>query len=101
MTKFHGRMVLFFTILNSKVPLPLMPHAEFQHTYMNLLYLLLLAMAAFMHQVQFETIGAIFQRSTHLVSCFQLLTVAAERHSTHNGCFDMTIPHYGPLDQVI
>ena len=57
-TKFHGRMALFFTILNSKVPLPLMPHAEFQHTYMNLLYLLLLAMAAFMHQVQFETIGA-------------------------------------------
>ena len=53
-----------------------MSHAEFQHTYMNLLYLLLLAMAAFldsqstwefiilkpcsqvMHQVQFETIGA-------------------------------------------
>ena len=48
MTKFHGRMVLFFTILNIKVPLPLMPHAEFQHTYMNLLYLLLLAMAAFL-----------------------------------------------------
>ena len=48
MTKFHGRMVLFFTILNSKVPLRLMLHAEFQHTYMNLLYLLLLAMAAFL-----------------------------------------------------
>ena len=48
MTKFHGRMVLFFTILNSKVPLPLKPHAEFQHTYMNLLYLLLLTMEAFL-----------------------------------------------------
>ena len=75
MTTFHGRMVLFFTILNSKVPLPLTSHAEFQHTYMNVIFatfsngsllgfstylefIILKPCSQVMHQVQFETIGA-------------------------------------------